>query len=920
MAFKNNFYNDYLSKYTINKGDTYSHTRIANKELGIIGGTFMLEENKDLFYEKYLHHVFTKGNMEYLTEKQLIENGPLLIDIDLRYNSNINTRQHTSDHIIDLLMLYANKITELLDIPDSTNIEIFVMEKNDVNILDDKTKDGIHIIFGIQLHKALQVLLREKVLKELANIWDDLQYINSIDDVIDIGITKGFVNWQLYGSRKPGNKAYLLKNIYIVKYNLEDNDWTIEENNITQFRVENDFNKLLARNSNWPKFNDREKAKEEIKKAFTIFNSKKTIKPTKLIVNRSNKFIGFDYLSIKNQEILDKYIEELFENINSVADYEIKETHQFVMVLPKSYYESGSYNKWIRVGWALKNTDIRLFLTWLKFSSQSSEFNWDDVSELYEMWENFDYNNPDGLTARSIMFWAKNDSNELYKQIRQETVSYFIDETIKTSTEWDLANVLYQIYKDQFVCVSIRNNVWYEFDKQRWKEIDSGNTLRLLISKRMHDIYVKKTYETMGSLQRLDQVDPEYEISKKRVNKLSELCLLLKKTNWKNNIMREARELFYDKDFINKLDNNPYLLCFSNFVIDFKNKTYRKGQPDDYISKCTNIDYIKKLNQQDLIIKNQIEKFMKEIFPNDDLREYMWQHLASCLIGTNENQTFNIYTGSGCNGKSKLVELMTKGLGEYKATVPITLITQSRNSIGSTSSEVVQLMGVRYAVMQEPSKGDKINEGIMKEITGGDPLQGRALFKEAVTFIPQFKLVVCTNTLFEIKSNDDGTWRRIRVAEFMSKFMENPYNDLDKFPKENFPYQFSIDKRIDEKFTEWAPVLMHMLVNIAFETKGNVKDCKIVMARSDSYREGQDYLAEFAKECIVKENGAKIKKTEIMEEFRTWYTHHYGRGNIPNTREITEYMDKRFGKCNKGKWYNVKINYEEDEEEIEVDY
>ena len=51
-------------------------------------------------------------------------------------------------------------------------------------------------------------------------------------------------------------------------------------------------------------------------------------------------------------------------------------------------------------------------------------------------------------------------------------------------------------------------------------------------------------------------------------------------------------------------------------------------------------------------------------------------------------------------------------------------------------------MGVRYAVMQEPSKGEKINEGIMKEITGGDPIQGRALFKEAVTFIPQFKLFI----------------------------------------------------------------------------------------------------------------------------------------------------------------------------------
>jgi phage/plasmid-associated DNA primase len=136
---------------------------------------------------------------------------------------------------------------------------------------------------------------------------------------------------------------------------------------------------------------------------------------------------------------------------------------------------------------------------------------------------------------------------------------------------------------------------------------------------------------------------------------------------------------------------------------------------------------------------------------------------------------------------------MSKALGEYKGTVPITLITQKRNSIGSTSSEIVQLMGTRYAVMQEPSKGDTINEGIMKEITGGDPIQGRALFKDAVTFIPQFKLVVCTNVLFDIKSNDDGIWRRIRVCDFMSKFTDNPYTN-DKFPKDNFPYQLEIDE------------------------------------------------------------------------------------------------------------------------------
>ena len=109
--------------------------------------------------------------------------------------------------------------------------------------------------------------------------------------------------------------------------------------------------------------------------------------------------------------------------------------------------------------------------------------------------------------------------------------------------------------------------------------------------------------------------------------------------------------------------------------------------------------------KQGKIIK-ELEEFMCQLFPEDDLRTYMWEHLASCLIGTNSNQTFNIYKGSGRNGKSKLVELMGKGLGSYKGTVPITLITQKRNTIGSTSSEVAQLMGVRYAVMQEMSKGD----------------------------------------------------------------------------------------------------------------------------------------------------------------------------------------------------------------------
>ena len=81
------------------------------------------------------------------------------------------------------------------------------------------------------------------------------------------------------------------------------------------------------------------------------------------------------------------------------------------------------------------------------------------------------------------------------------------------------------------------------------------------------------------------------------------------------------------------------------------------------------MEYYESNNKKEI---NEINEFMSQLFPNPELRGYMWEHLASTLVGKNDDQTFNIYTGSGANGKSKLVEFMSMVLGEYKETVPIT--------------------------------------------------------------------------------------------------------------------------------------------------------------------------------------------------------------------------------------------------------
>ena len=178
-----------------------------------------------------------------------------------------------------------------------------------------------------------------------------------------------------------------------------------------------------------------------------------------------------------------------------------------------------------------------------------------------------------------------------------------------------------------------------------------------------------------------------------------------------------------------------------------------------------------------------------------------------------------------------------------------------------------------------------------------------------MTFIPQFKLVVCTNNLFEIKSNDDGTWRRIRVVEFLSKFVEDPQSDD---PEE--PYQFKVDKKLDDKFDSWKVAMASMLIEKAKTTKGNVDDCNMVLAKSNEYRNNQDYLSEFVKEKIVAATEGKIKKQEVYNEFKEWFTLQHGR-NVPKGRELFQYLDKRFGKYKNG-WFGVEIHYEMEEEEF----
>ena len=916
--------NDFLIKHAAkNSGLPHTNTRMPDSDSGNYGGSYHIsdEEYPD-FLRLYANEILTKNHEEYLTEKQLDTNGPILIDIDLHFNYDVDKRFYDISHIEDGIDIYLAELKSIFQFDENTKFNVYVMQKNDVNRVVEKniTKDGIHIIIGLQADRTTQILLRKKMIPKIAEAWSDFPIVNTWEDVLDASVTAAHSNWQLYGSRKPHHSVYKLTYIYEITYDPDDGELIRNSIELKDFDVVKNIEKLSARYTEHPSlFHTSEfiKTKESTGGQIT---TKQTRQKRNVMDNYSD--VNGYILKIKNRDELKDAVDEYLDSIQSY-DYELREAHDYTMTLPESYYGVGSFPKWIRVGWALRNIHDSLLIVWVALSSLATNFDFNTISDLYDRWQKFDLKNPHGLTKRSIMHWAREDAFEKFKKVRESSIDFYIDQTIKTITldkigtdknsrgcgDFDIAGVLYQLHKHDYVCVSVSKGVWYQLKKHSWIQNDSGTTLRHSISTTLRNLYWKRAQSLMNQASSLNPPD---EAKSKRMqenaNKILNICTRLGNTNDKNNIMRESREWFYDPDFLEQLDSNPYLLSFNNGVVDFESKVFRKGYPEDHLSKCTKIDYVPLDKEKHKETMDEINDFMHKLFPDPQLYKYIWEHLASTLIGTASNQTFNMYVGGGANGKSVLTDLMKECLGDYKGDVPLSLITDKRGKIGGLAPEIVALKGVRYALMQEPQDGDQINEGVLKQLTSGfDPITARAPYMpEMVTFIPQFKLCVCTNVLMEIKSQDHGTWRRIRVVDFESTFDDNPVQgDPEK------PYQFLKDHNIKKKFPVWREVFMGMLVDIAFKTEGLVNDCPRVLSASNSYKEKNDYIAEFIRDRIISDPNGKVSKSEITNEFSMWYKSIHGSTGGPSSKKVHVYMDKKYGNYDKKRaWAGVRINYD----------
>lgn len=905
MVANNDKFYRYVRQFSIKKGQPYTHTSIGNLGSGLGLSLNIPNENLDEFFENY-YDALMRGVPLHLTEKP-INPGLMRVDLDFRFmapknledaddGSSIDTmsvnskktdeevdrpiipRMYKTENVENILMAYFEILSEFLNVHEDTLVA-YVMEKPEPILKTGKIKDGIHVIWPyIVVSNNFQHMVRKKILDRASRIFEGLKLCNTYDDIVDKAIIDKN-NWQIYGSRKPDCKPYTVTQVY--KYNRYTGILsTIEKPSPKEaLDLVKKFSMRIERES-CLFYTEKEKEYNE----YVLH-----IMPT-MDENRKRKI---------DSQIFGNSINPARAMLENSDERELAK--RLVMEC-LSHQRAENYEDWIKLGWALRNIDYNLLDTWVEFSRLSSKY---IEGECQRCWDRMC---TDTLGMGTLRWWARKDNPQQYDHIVNANVLTLIDKCAGSKgAPYDVAEVVYTLYKDRFRHTT--KDIWFTYkpEKHRWMKTTKGIILRNLLSTSVCKKFMERANYWNLELIRGEHTNTD---AAEKSAQLKKIPIDLKKTAYKSNVMTECECFFTDEKFEDVLDSRPYLIGFENGVYDLRMHEFRDGLPDDYITYSTGRHYIPFNAKSEEA--QEIEKFMSQIFTNHVIHKYVKDMFACVLDGSVRQEKFYIFNGRGSNGKSILLSFLQKAIGDYYCILPIALLTQKRTQSNSAQAEVERTKGRRLTVMQEPGDGEKLNIGLMKELTGGDRILTRGLFKDPIEFKPQFKMVMTCNDLPEVTSDDGGTWRRIRVIEFTSKFTDRP--DPSK------PNEFKANPELVEKFDRWADTFISMLIDHHKHIDtSNIYEPEEVTKSTERYRYVNDSIGQFIHERMVLDvqSTERVKSTKVYSDFKAWANQTLNKNKqIPDRNQFISYMEKIFGpypKDNRG-WRNIRMLDDEDDD------
>ena len=759
-----------------------THTRIPSKDNGIYGGSYIIEgDEEDEFYDLVYKEVIQGGKLEYLTEKQH-RDGVIYIDLDFRYEHAVQERQHDEEWIKELVSLYLWHLKSIFKVKPEP-VWVGVMQKDGVNRLQDGslTKDGIHVVIGLNCPHKLQLKLREMVMGDdlTKELLGKLPLTNDAKAVFDEGLSKGTTNCQLFGCRKPTYDAYKLAYAYQCEIDPNDNEWMMEDAS-TEMTKET-FLKLCVRPCRGDRvdFEMTADAVAWLNPALAIENEKKRLAE----IARAKIFEG-----------------------TSEFDYILK----LYRGLSPERAESGNYTKWYQLGQATMNIlgqqGRELFGSFTQtYGSYNKQQEWE------AMWDKLVQTTGAGsLTVGSLHYWCREDNPEYYaehfrkqdeavaKQEIVEKADEIADQLIDTPTDVQFAKYFVAIFGKEFVCTDVKNKIFHQFTKECiWVRNEGGSPIRLLLSHQIKDTFKDRLFHLIAERQALDDEDEDaVKRVDKKINSVKAVQEKLERTNDKNNFLREIQDFILDADFEKDMNKQQYLLpCKGKKVLDLRTlKVSDRNQTHKFNYEC-DAEYRDLTEDEDA----EISKYFDELFcGNEGTKQCVLDILKSCLTGATLRYIYFI-TGTGRNGKSLLFSILNAILKNAMDIVSKDIILKKKSNSNITT-EFEKLDRCRIGYTTELKEEDQLAENIIKAVTGGDPINVRRLHKTDETLIPTTNLFVITNELPKFKA-EQAIKDRLIIIPFNNTFPVNKGKETEMHSKKDLIFSFIMKHgKIVDKF------------------------------------------------------------------------------------------------------------------------
>ena len=646
--------------------ETYDNDKITHQRIGtgIDVGKFAIDAKKDkIEFMKLYKDAYNVGVISNLAEKQSDRPfGPLMADFDFDFKTadikiKNNDREHEGrgyslDIIKRTVKIMHKLIYKYFDV-DEDDISAYIQEKDKPTIeyfdqqqekisLDEngeisnknknkeqnlkRLKDGFHICYILPLTKEQRFMIYDKTKEIVKNgkLYDEVPFDNTYDKIFD----KSTINtncWMLYGSRKTvktPSPVYKLTHIY--HYDLEEEpieSFTFDEL-VDRFSVRR-FDKQSDR-----QLKTREEFLGELEAAAKKFNC----------IPDENK-LNDQHNPSKNNSIQEKV------NLSQKTK-EIEMAKKLTKML--SPERAKGREDWIRVCWALHDTDELLFDDFVEFSKLCPSA-YDQAGCAKEWKQAKNKNGVNKLTIGSLKWWAQQDNPKMYYDLMWENVDLdkrFRNGDIKTHA--GLAILLYEIYNTKFKCaeVSSKHDRWYVFTEHRWKHDASANTfikeIRYPIATKCMELglaYINKSMNEQDEMAKTGFYTRGME--------LNAIGTKLRDVSYSNNIITACEGVFYDEKFKDKMDANRKLIGFMNGVYELNTGEFRSGYPDDFITLSTEYDYINYDGNEPVL--KEIERYFDTLLPDKSVQRYVLKSLAYCTSGAMTEQKFQIWTGKGCH-------------------------------------------------------------------------------------------------------------------------------------------------------------------------------------------------------------------------------------------------------------------------------